>query len=261
MAVSRVAEMYGIYPARLWRVVRHWVRHARRTRRLGVVPALGLVPVQDEDGGHLLTLIADLQRGSVLHTTPAEGWEALLEARSLLLKGGMDVNNVRYLSVPPSLVHREVCLGVFPKARLVLDRTYIVDRIKEAIDAVRDRRNGQVHSEDLIWQARTLAALFQGAWDIGDTELAAGRLAYCCDRARESGLRPFEEIADFVEEHWTVLTAQMESGMDNGTVGKLLEQVSEIQSKGRGYRNPHNRIMMIYLILGGLSFDDPYRRP
>ena len=247
--IERVSRQMGIYPQRLWGLLHHWVPKLHGTRLLQGPATLAIVgiPLGDRDGH--LTLIVDLQRGRVLQTLGGGPSGTANRAISLLEGEGRDRDAIAYVLTGPSARDIESCRQHFPRAKVAVNRHHVVELVQGALEDAQRMAHGDGRVDEL-------PELFGGLWEMADAQAAAGCLAYCCDRARESGLAPLVALADTVRECWEAITGLWDVGIPHNTLEHLHREVASIVRSGRGYRDLHHLCLMVLLRLGGLALDE-----
>ena len=247
--VREAADRVGAHPKQLWGILRHWVSKLHAAKRIGDLDRMGVVRIPTGMGGRYLTSMVDLRRRWVLQTvggTPARSMDRTLA----LLKGrGADIDAIAYVCTGLSLEDIEACERCLPQAKVVVARHHVMELVRQAL------REAQhpVHGDEGI---HGLTDLFRGLWEMADAGAASGCLAYCCDRAKESGLAPLVALADTILACWGAIVGALGTGIDDSALGSVHREVVSTVRSGRGYRDLQNLCLMVHLRLGGLDLDE-----
>jgi transposase len=168
-------------------------------------------------------------------------------------------------------------------ADITFDRFHIMNKLGEAVDAVRrdeakdrplllrktrwlwltNRQNlSEVQQRELVWLTRPSPRLatarahrwredFQGFYDL-PAEEAEAYLTRWCNGAMRSRLQPLKDFVATVKRHWAGILAWHQSHITTGLLEGTNSLIQAAKARARGYRNKRYMITVIYLIAGKL---------
>jgi transposase len=106
-------------------------------------------------------------------------------------------------------------------------------------------------------RAYNIRLTLQDFWKIEDRETAEIFLKKWYFWATHSRLQPIINKAKSIKKHWEGIMNYHDSRITNGLLEGLNSIVQSLKRSARGYRNPKNFMIMIYLRLGKLEFNLP----
>ncbi|MCA1734874.1 MAG: ISL3 family transposase [Actinobacteria bacterium] len=258
--------------------------------RLDGLYHLGVDEISYKRGHQYLTVIADHDRGRVVHVAQGRNHAALQGFFDLL--GPERCQQVKAISMDMAKIWREPCAQFIPQADICIDPFHVIRLANIALDSVyteSGRRYGSpVAGRD--WR-RTRYALRAGAeqlnqdqhqllnqlrrtryglwraWDLKEglrdlyrivaPEDAAAYLKAWCKSALLSRLRPFRHLARTIQRHFAGIVAAVEHRLSNSRLEGINAKIRLINRRGYGHPNPHHLTAMIYLCLGGITISLP----
>ncbi len=247
--VEKVSKEMGIYPQQLWGILRYWAPRLCATERIEGPTRLAILDIPTTGRQHMhLTLIVDLGRGRVLQALGGGPSETPTDIMSWLKDAGQGLAAIAYAFTGLSKRDIESYRQHFPQAKVVVGRHYVVELVRETLEETQRLTHGDGRVDEL-------ADLFGRLWEMADAEAAAGCLAYCCDRARESSLAPLVTLADTIWACWEAVRGSWDVGIPHSTLEDLYGEVVSIVRSGRGYRDPQHLSCIVLVRMGGLPFD------
>ena len=215
MPVSRVAEILGVNPQRVWTLFNHWIEKARKSDDVSSISQLGVDETSSRKGHKYVTLGVDLEKSRVIHACTGKGKATLKSIQQRLESKGVAAAQITQLSMDLSPAFIAGAAESFPAAAITFDRFHVVKLLNEAMDKVRkverlehddlkghkytflkNRQNLTDKQEksltDMIelypnlGKAYRLKVLFNDLWEMPDKELATAFLTDWCDEVEEA---------------------------------------------------------------------------
>lgn len=286
MPVSRVAEILGVNPQRVWTLFNHWIEKARKSDDVSSISQLGVDETSSRKGHKYVTLGVDLEKSRVIHACTGKGKATLKSIQQRLESKGVPAAQITQLSMDLSPAFIAGAAESFPAAAITFDRFHVVKLLNEAMDKVRkverlehddlkghkytflkNRQNLTDKQEksltDMIelypnlGKAYRLKVLFNDLWEMPSKEFATAFLTDWCDEVEEAKIPAFMAFAKMVKGHWSGIIHFVESRITNGILEGINSKVQLAKRRARGYRNTDNFINMIYFLCGKMKFDYP----
>ena len=286
MPVSRVAEILGVNPQRVWTLFNHWIEKARKSDDVSSISQLGVDETSSRKGHKYVTLGVDLEKSRVIHACTGKGKATLKSIQQRLESKGVPAAQITQLSMDLSPAFIAGAAESFPAAAITFDRFHVVKLLNEAMDKVRkverlehddlkghkytflkNRQNLTDKQEksltDMIelypnlGKAYRLKVLFNDLWEMPSKEVATAFLTDWCEEVEEAKIPAFMAFAKMVKGHWSGIIHFVESRITNGILEGINSKVQLAKRRARGYRNTDNFINMIYFLCGKMKFDYP----
>lgn len=286
MPVSRVGKALKEYPNRIWTIFHHWVRRAYGQADHSQVVALGIDETSSKKGHNYVTVGVDMDSRRVIHATEGKASDTITAIKDHLENKGTPPEQISRVCIDLSPAFIRGVTDEFPSAQITFDRFHVKALLNKAMDEVRKsqrrqhqqlkghkytflkaagkltgpqslQRNELIDLYPELGEAYRLKVLFDDFWMMEDPQQAQGFLAFWCDMATESAIKPFMKFAKTVCAHWNGILNYIESKMSNGILEGINSKIQLIKRRARGYRNTTNFINMIYFTCGKLSFDYP----
>jgi len=286
MPVSHIAELLEEHDTRIWRVIEHYVKEARKREDFSNVSTVGIDETSCRKGHRYITVVADLATSKVIYLT--EGKDAATVSRfksDFLEHQGIPANISQFCcDMSPAFIR-----GIednFPDGYITYDKFHIMKIMNEAVDQVRreeQAENALLKKTRYIWlknlsrltkkQKKKLGSLkdmnlrtsraynikvsLQSFWSIEDKGAAIQYLKKWYYWATHSRMEPVIKAAKTIKKHWNGVINFIDSRITNGTLEGLNSSIQSLKKSARGYRNTQNFMTMIYLRLGQLHFNLP----
>ena len=285
MPVKAIARLLGEHDTRIWRVIQHYVKEARKHEDYFDVHRVGVDETSRKRGHHYVSLFVDLDRSKVIYATEGRSSKAIGQFNNDFHDHGGDPDMVREVccDMSPSFIEGiEQCL---PNARITFDRFHVTKIVNEAVDKVRREEQKEypaLKKSRYVWlknpenlkaeQRDRLEELSQlnlkttkayqfklnlrEFWKLPYRE-ALRYLMNWVLWALNSGLEPIVEAARTILRHWKGIVAFTRTNISNGVLEGINSLAQAARNKARGYRTVEYFICMIYLIVGKLNFHLP----
>ena len=283
MPVNAVARIVGEHDTRIWRILRHYVEQARRSRDDSRVTNVGLDETAVKRGHNYISLFVDMDKSRVLFATPGKDSQTLEAFREDLEAQGGHAEQVRHMCCDMSPAYIRGIEDTFPKAAITFDKFHVMKVINEGVDEVRrmeQKTRPELHKSRYVWlknpenlkqsQKDTLERLdvkklnlktarayhikltFQDLYD-QSRRSAEAFLKRWYFWATHSRLQPMIDAARTIKRHWDGILQWFDSRISNGILEGLNSLIQAAKAKARGYRSTRNLVTIIYLIAGKLD--------
>lgn len=284
MPVNKAAKILSIYPNRLWTIFNYWISKAHNADEIEDLEQVGFDETSTKKGHKYVTTMVDLKQRRVLYATPGKGASCIGKSVCYLSDKQVDIDNVSQVCIDMSPAFISGCRTHLPKASVTFDKFHVVKEVNKAMDELRkaerkgnnllkkhkytflrnrltpklmDERDLLLEYYPKLGEGYRLKELFNDFWHLKDKETAESYLAFWCDLAHESKIRPFMKVANTIKTHWKGIVNYIESRINNGILEGINSKIQLAKKRARGYRNINNFINMIYFICGKLKFDYP----
>jgi transposase len=285
MPVATVAGLVDEHDTRLWRVLHHYVGHARAQEDFSDVRKVGVDETSSRRGHRYITVVADVEKAKVIFATEGKDAKAVSA-----FKRDLEAHNGWHENV------QEVCCDMspafvagfeefFPTAELTFDKFHVTKILSDAVDQVRreeQRERPELKSTRYLWlsnpdklkqhqkaaldslthmnlktaRAYQLRLTFQEFWSLPRDE-AEAFLHKWFFWATHSRLEPMRKAAWTIKRHWQGILRWFTSRINNGILEAINGLIQAAKARARGYRSTRNLIAMTYLIAGKLRLDLP----
>lgn len=286
MPVSRVAQILGVNPQRIWTVFAHWVDKARLADDPSSITKLGVDETSSKKGHSYVTIGVDLDASRVVHAVEGKGKECLAGIAKHLAIKGVPSEQIKQLSMDLSPAFIAGAKESFASAQITFDRFHVVKLLNEAMNKVRmDERKehatlknhkytflrNKVNLSDKKRQALDemitlyptlgvayrLKELFNDLWMMPNKQAATVFLTDWCEQVQEAKIPAFQRFANTVKSHWSGIIHFIESNITNAILESINSKIQLAKRRARGFRNINNYINMIYFLCGKLNFAYP----
>ena len=288
MPVSRIGELLGENPNRIWTIFRHHVGAAYQAADHSGIEALGLDETSVRKGHNYITLGVDMQERSVVRVVPGKGASSVLQIADYLKTKGSPAEKVRHVCMDMSPAFISGVGEGFPEAAITFDRYHVKVLLNQAMDEVRKAerkehamlkdhkytflRNESTLSErkrrerdelitlfPTLGEAYRLKVLFDDFWDFENSIDAEAFLKDWCKQAEKAKINPYLKFVNTLKAHWSGIVNYIKSKINNGILEGINSKIQLAKRRARGYSNLQNLSMMIYLIAGNLIFNHPHK--
>ncbi len=286
MPVNTVARLVGEHDTRLWRVIHHYVEHARAHVDLSSVRRVAIDETAARRGHNDITLFMDIDQPRELFATDGKDAGTIAGFADDLTAHGGEPDAIPKVCIDMSPGFIKGVADSLPKAAVTFDKFHAVKIVNEAVDQVR-RAERKVHKllagTRYIWlrnpanlserQRATLESLplrhlktarahhirlaFQELYEQPTTRDGAAYLKRWYFWATHSRLPPIIEAARTVKRHWEGILRWFDSRIANGLIEGINSLVQAAKAKARGYRSIRNLTAIVYLLTGKLDLELP----
>lgn len=104
MPVTRVAQILGVHPQRIWTVFDHWVGKARTHDDPSSIKRLGVDETLSKKGHSYVTIGVDLDVPRVIHATEGKGKQCMQSIARHLIKKGVTLERPNHFPGHQSLL-------------------------------------------------------------------------------------------------------------------------------------------------------------
>lgn len=286
MPVSRVAQILGVNPQRIWTVFEHWVGSARMKDDPSAITRLGVDETSSKKGHSYVTIGVDLNESRVIHAVEGKGKDTLAAIAQHLKSKGVKADQIKELSMDLSPAFIAGAKASFASAQITFDRFHVVKLLNEAMNKVRmderrehaglknhkytflkrkdnlsDKRRQELGEMLTLYPtlgaAYRLKELFNDLWTMPDKPAASAFLNDWCAQVEEAKIPAFQKFANTVRAHWSGIIHFVESNITNAILESINSKIQLAKRRARGFRNINNYINMIYFLCGKLTFSYP----
>lgn len=284
MPVNKAAKIVGVYPNRIWRVFSYWIEKAHVSDEVTEITKVGFDETSSKKGHNYVTTCVDLDKRRVLFASSGKGSDNIKDSVNYLKSKSVDTTSIDQVCIDMSPSFISGCTEHLPDASITFDKFHVVKEVNKAMDELRklERKGNDMlkghkytflknkltpqikHERDLLMEyypklgeGYRLVEMFRDFWDIKEREEAESYLAFWCDLATDSKIKPFVKAASTIKAHWSGVINYIESKINNGILEGLNSKIQLAKKRARGYRNINNFINMIYFTCGKLKFDYP----
>ncbi len=264
-------------------------------RRLGQIYRIGVDEICYRHPHKYLTIIGDHATGTVIDVQPGRGVDSLTTFYDQLTANQRaDIDAV---SMDGSTAFRSATETTLPDAVICYDTFHVMQWANRALDEVfaaavatnradfnmssgawrkarTSLRTGverlnparhrlvititnQNHDIGTAWRLKEqLRQLFRSPYPARSPR----RLRRWIDRARHSGVVPFQHLARKLEQHFDGIINTIKLGITNALIEGINAKIRLINARGYGHHSARSLTSMIYLCLGGLQLKLPTRR-
>lgn len=289
MTVAAVARLIGETDHRIWRILHHYVEHAREQADFSAVRHLGVDETASRRGHEYVSLFVDLEGPRLLFGTEGKDANTFGAFRLDLMKHGGDPERITDVAMDMSAAFQRGARIHLPGAQVTFDRFHVVKLFNEAIEEVRRaerKERDELKRTRWLWlknpenltkrQAEELATLLtprteglqtaeayqmklsflEEFWSLPPA-LAEAFLKKWCRWAKDTALTPMHRLANTLWKHRAGLLRWYFSEISNGILEAINSLVQAAKARARGYRTTRNFLTMAYLLAGKLEFELP----
>jgi transposase len=286
MPCTKAGDYMGISGKSIWTIIRRMVSTALSEQPLEDVNQLGIDETSSKKGHHYLTVLTDMDRRKVVGVGQGKDQNALKDALVDMEIRGARSDNVELITMDMSTSYIAGVSRWMPDAEIVFDRFHLEQGMNKVVDEVRKeeaKKYIELKMTKYLWlknearlsqaQHSKLSVLENSYPTLG----AAYRLkeqfkevlndAYFTSKLKginqwmkmawKSGIDQVQRFVNMLAEHWYGIKTYFEYCVTNGFAERVNLKIQEIKRIARGYRNPHNFILMIYFHLGKLDLNLP----
>jgi len=284
MTYLETGTLIGETDKRVFRVVDYYVNKAHAALDCSSVTSIGIDETASRKGHNYLTVVADLESGSVIYATGGRSNFAIDDFRKFLESHGGNPANIANVSCDMSPAFIKGIEANFPDADIVFDKFHIMMMVNKAVNEVRIKERKEQptlkHTKYVIlknpenltekeqkklsslanqnlktMRAYNMKLQFQELWHFNSIDLAETFLQKWYNWITHSQLEPMKELAKTIKRHWKGILNYFHARITNGILESINSRIQEIKRNAHGFRNMRNFITAIYHRLGGLELD------
>jgi len=282
MSLSAAGRHLDIGRGRVQRIVTKRVGTALVSEQLKPVKKLSVDETSTKKGHHYFTVMTDRQEKKVTGIGIGRNEEAFLEALQEMELRGADRHHVRTITMDMSKSYIKGAVQHLEQADIVFDRFHVVKQLNTAIDTIR-KQERQEYKELIgskyLWlknnnkltktQKVRLEQLRAACPNIGTAYRLKEQLKIVMDQAykikrvtplnhwikdaQKANLEPINRFISMLHRHWYGIKTYFYRLQTNAFAERVNLKIQEIKRVAKGYRNPNNFRIMIYLHLGRLQ--------
>ncbi len=234
-----------------------------------------------------MTVGIDSAARRVIHVGEGKDANSVAQMKKDFVAKGLDTDTGKQVCIDMSPDFISGVIDNFPKSGITFDRFHVKNFLNEAVDKVRQqelkgngllknhkytflrdyenlssKKKGELDYFTMMYpklgNAYRLKVLFDDFWENPNVEEAQGYLAFWCDYAIETKIKPLIESVKTVKAHWYGIVNYLKSRITAGAIEGINNKIQLAKRRARGYRNINNFINMIYFLCGKLKFDYPH---
>ena len=137
MPVKAIAELLGEHDTRLWRVIDHYVKNARKREQYFDVNRIAIDEASRKREHHYVSIVADIDTSKVIFATKGKGSRVLGKFSNDFHDRNGDPDMVKEVCCDMSPAFIEGVRHNLPNARITFDHFHVVKIVNEAMDQVR----------------------------------------------------------------------------------------------------------------------------
>jgi len=286
MPVNKAAGILHVYSHRLWTIFNHWIGRAFSKNDLSTIEHMGIDETSSRKGHNYVTITVDLKKKRTIFVASGRDETSIKSLSNYLKNKGVCPEQVTRAAIDMSIPYISGLRKYFPDTAIVFDRFHLKKVINKAMDELRKAERRQ-HTElkgskyiflknqknltskqrymkfelsesfPKLGDAVRLVELFDDFFRFDDKEQASAYLAYWCDMAEESGIKPFQECVKTIRSHWEGIINYAETKITTGFLEGINSKIQLAKRRARGFRNIDNFINMIYFLTAKLEYDYP----
>lgn len=284
--VAAVARLIDINDKRLWRIIDHCVKEARKLEDFSKVSSIG-IDETSRKGHNYITVVVDLSERKVIYATEGKDHTTVDQFVADFKAHAGDPNNIKVVTCDMSLGFRKGIRENFPNSKAIIDKLHVIKHANEAVDQVRkvesktdtslkktkylwlknddnltDRQ--RAWKEELLKSTRHLKTarayamrvelqdIYEQSWD---KESAAARLKKLCSWMMHSRLEQMKALCRMIRDHWDEILNYFEYKLTNAILEGMNSIIQNVKCRARGFRNVEYFKTMIYLNCSKLDID------
>jgi transposase len=295
MAKSRLAELLRIGWLTIGRIIERVIAAQPLRARLEGLRRIGIDEVSYRRGHRYLTLVVDHDSGRIVWASEGARAKESLDG-FLAALGPSRARAIEAVSIDMAPGYNQALREGLPQAALCVDPFHVVRLANRALNLVRRgewNRQGRSrtpggrwlmgarwalvtaperHSERqrgllaeleqanaTLYRAYLLKEQLRALYRLPDPSAAPALFDSWLEAARDSGLRPFEQLAGTLAGFRTGILAAIQLGLSNGRLEGLNAKVRLLSHRSFGFHSAGPLIALVYLCCGGIRINLPLR--
>lgn len=284
MPVAACARILRCSNNALWRQIDAHVGAARAKESYADVTVIGIDETSCAKGHDYITLVHDLEQPRLIFATPGKDASTLERFGQDLKAHQGDATNIEVVCMDMSKAFIQGAAKHLPQAAIAFDRFHVIQMANKAVDAV---RREEARTQDWLkktrwgwlkdstkWTTKEQESMqwlphshlkTARAWRIKEalrdiyalqagSEQTAHALKKWLRWAQRSRLRPIQDLARSIKNHWTGIVKAFEAAhLHTGYVEAVNSLIQAAKAKARGYGTTEHFIAMAFLIAGKLT--------
>lgn len=285
MPVHQVAKLINTTDHKIWTMLDHYVKEARKAQDFSGVTAVGMDETAEAKGHNYISLFVDLQKKRTMFIADGRDNTTVSAFKEDLEAHGGKAGNIKDISCDMSPAFIKGVTEQLPSAQITFDKFHVLKVINEAVDVVRREeakhnpllkgcryvflkneknltKTQKANKDKLLLSGLNLKSIralniresFQQIYQAGSLEDFKMLLKRWYYWATHSQLAPMKKAANTIKNHWDGIMRWKESQINNGILEGLNSVVQAAKRKARGYKTKHLKTIA-YLITGDLNFE------
>jgi len=282
MAIKPLAELVGVHPDSLWRIVGHYVDRAHDRIDLSELEHVGIDECSREKGHKYFTVFGDLGLSRVIFVADTRQEVVIKQLFDFLNNRGADPQQIKDFCTDMWPAYLRGLQEHFPATAVTFDRYHLIAKINQALDQVRREEakdRPELKNTRYLWlknqpnltkrqqmrfetlkdlklktaRAYQLKVTLQQLWesrDRGEAELFLKKWYFW---ATHSHLEPVKTFAKTVKNHWHGILNFFDSKVTNGIIEGLNSKIKTAMKRAYGFKCFEYLRTIIYLVAGKLA--------
>ncbi len=285
LPISRIADMVDEHDTRLWCFINHYVAEARALADYSDVTAFG-VDETSKKGHRYITVFVDHATHKVIFVTDGKDKTTVEYFKLDFMLHGGDPDKVELVTCDMSLGFKSGLTEHFKNHKTIIDKFHVIKHCNEAVDKTRkaelidtdvlrktkylwlhneenlsDKQQAKMESLSKMnlktGRAYAMKCELQDIYQKGThPNVAKRRLEDLCSWMMHSRLDYMKSFAKLVRSHWDDIMNYFYYQYTNAVLEGINSVIQQIKTRARGFRNTEYFKTMIYLVCGGLNFDE-----
>lgn len=282
MSLPKVGKLVSLDSRVIGRMIEYAVECGLMKSPLKQVKQLSIDETSSKKGHNYVTILSDVEAKKVVGIGIGKNKEAVQAGIREMEARGSKASRVKEVAIDLSPAYTSAVLEYFENASLVYDRFHVEQLLSKAVDTVRKierHESAQLRGTKYMWlrnykdmkeedqriveylshlyptigKAYQLKEQFKEVWKQPTSEKGIYVLRAWMKMAIKSKIQPIINFVKTLQSHWSGIITYFKSRLNNGYAERLNLVIQEIKRRGRGYRNIHNFIRMIYFHCGKLD--------
>ena len=274
--VSEVASQLGIYPQRLWQIIKsHGKEVLTQNIDMSKVGQIGFDETSKKKGHNYITCFIDLQTGELLYIVEGKSSEAVLSFAEHASCQGLDKESVSDISIDMSPAFISGAEQAFPNASITVDKFHVSQLVQKAFDNIRksfgkkeggrinkwifftpyqqlkpeeqEELDGLLVKYPLLDRVYQLKNDFKLLWEQTDQLEASAFLTFWSDKIRIFKKKTLTTLANTLDKHHQRIVNVIESKITNAILEGFNSKIQTLKRKARGYKHTENLMTMVWL--------------
>jgi len=284
MTYSETGNLIDEEDKRVFRVVKHYVKKAHDKLDCSNVTSIGVDETSKKKGHNYLTVVANMDTGSVIYVTDGKDSDTMDDFHSFLIEHGGEPSNIENVCCDMSPAFIKGIDANFPNADIVFDKFHLMMMVNNTVNMVRiaeRKENSDLKGSKYVFlknpenltqkernkltslsiqnlktvRAYNIKISFQNFWKFSTKEAAESFLKKWYFWITHSKLEPMKDLSKAIKRHWNGILNYFHSRITNGILEGINSQIQGIKRAARGFKNIENFKTAIYHRLGGLDLE------
>lgn len=284
MSITAVATQVKEHSNRIWRILDHYVEHARKNTDLSQFRVLGIDEFSLRKGHNYMTAFSDIEDPRVVYVAETRCKEVISEFAADMKERGYDSGSIDLICCDMWDPYLNGIKHVLPNANVVFDRFHIMKQMNKAVDDVRreeQQQNPYLKKTRYLWlknpdnltikqslkmdelnklnlktaRAYQIKLTLSQFWEIPSPIKARSYLKKWYYWATHSRLQPVIDVARTIKRYWEGILNYTLAPITNGVVEGLNSKIKTAMKRAYGFKQPRYLKTIVYLVAGKLCFD------